>query len=389
MPRNDSLHYTLSVSSSSQSVLSARVFDRVKRVVLKVGTSLVSNDKFLLDEASLEIVAANVIAARARGIEAVLVTSGAVGAGMGVLGRSSRPKQIVESQACAAMGQSLLMHAYQNVFSRHQVAVAQILLTRTDIADRRRHQNVRRVMTWLLANGVLPIVNENDAVADDELKFGDNDSLSGLVADLVDADLLVLLTDVDGMYDRSGGRKRIPIVTSVNAEIYEQAGGASRESSTGGMVTKVRTAERMAHAGRVTVIASGRSQETMKRILAGEDVGTIFLPSGKKLDARKRWIADYLAPCGRIVVDAGAALALRRKGGSLLPAGIHAVEGHFGAGTAVSVVDEAGATVGQGLSAYSSREIGRIKGLRSDRIKSTLGYFRGDEVIHRNDLVVV
>ncbi len=360
----------------------------VHRLVLKVGTSLVSDARFRLDEASLEIVAANVMASRASGAETVLVTSGAVGAGMGRLGYASRPRDITAKQACAATGQSLLMHAYERVFARHEVTVAQVLITRADIADRHRHQNVRRVMDLLLARGVVPIVNENDAVADDELKFGDNDSLSGLVADLVEADLLVLLTDVNGLYDRGAGNKRIPVVTAVNQDIYALAGGAGTATSTGGMVTKIQTAERMARAGRVTVIASGRDRETVARILAGDDLGTTFLPGGRQLVARKRWIADHLAPRGRVVVDAGAAEALRRKGGSLLPRGVKAVEGSFSPGTAVSVVDEAGAPVGQGLTAYGSRELGRIKGLKSESIKETLGFTRGDEVIHRNDLVV-
>lgn len=360
----------------------------VRRVVLKVGTSLVSDARFRLDAASLEVVAANVLASRAAGAETVLVTSGAVGAGMGRLGYTARPREMTAKQACAAAGQSLLMHAYEKIFARHDVVIAQVLITRADIADRRRHQNVRRVMDHLLARGVVPIVNENDAVADDELKFGDNDSLSGLVADLVEADLLVLLTDVDGLYDREGGNRWIPVVPAVSAAIYALAGGAGSAASTGGMVTKIRTAERMARAGRATVIASGRDRATVEKVLAGDDVGTTFLPAGRKLDARKRWIADHLSPRGRIVVDAGAAEALRRKGGSLLPSGIRAVEGSFGPGTAVAVVDESGAAVGQGLAAYGSREIGRIKGLRSDRIKAVLGYARGDEVIHRNDLVV-
>jgi glutamate 5-kinase len=368
---------------------SSGVFGKVRRIVLKVGTRLVSDERFMLDTRALEVVAANVMAARARGADVVLVTSGAVGAGMGLLGLKTRPAAITEKQACAAAGQSLLMHEYQKAFSKHRVKVAQILITRSDIADRRRHQNVRRVMNHLLAHGVLPIVNENDAVADEELKFGDNDSLSGLVADLVDADGLVLLTDVDGLHDREKTRQRIPVVTSVSQEILAMAGGAGSVSSTGGMITKVRTAERMARAGRVTVIASGRDRDIVKRILDGDDVGTIFLPSGRKLEARKRWIADHLVPRGRIIVDSGAAHALRRKGGSLLPSGIRAVDGHFTAGSAVEVLDESGVVVGQGLAAYGAREIQSIKGLRSDRISGALGFSRGEEVIHRNDLAVI
>ncbi len=365
---------------------------RVERIVVKVGTSLLSDTRLRLDRASLAAVVANVMDARRSGAQAVLVTSGAVGAGMGLLGFERRPSLTVEKQACAAVGQSQLMHEYQRLFAKQQVVTAQVLLTRGDVTDRRGHQNVRRVMDRLLDRGVVPIVNENDVVADDEIdragKFGDNDTLSGLVADLVEADMLVILTDVDGLYEDRAARRRVPVVTAITPEIFALAGGAGSAASTGGMVTKIRTAERMARAGRVTVIASGREEGIMRRILEGEDVGTLFLPAGKRLEARKRWIADHLVARGRIVVDAGCAEALRRRGGSLLPGGIRGVEGTFAPGSAVEIVDEGGTRIGQGLCRYSGREIARIKGERSDRIESRLGHSRGAEVIHRDDLVI-
>jgi len=366
-----------------------REFGKVGRLVVKVGSSLLSDKSFQLDKKALGVVVANIMAARERGIETVLVTSGAVAAGMGALGLKKRPGVIIEKQACAAVGQSLLMHEYQRAFSERGVVTAQVLLTRLYMDNRTVHQNVRQVFRRLMDNWVLPIVNENDVVSADELKFGDNDTLSGLVADLVEADMLILLTDVDGLYVSDGcARTRLGVVPSVTPEIYSHVGGAGSVVSTGGMVTKVQTAERMARADRVTVIGYGRDAETVGRILAGEDVGTIFLPSGRKVEARKRWIAYYLRPHGRIVIDLGAVEALRRRGGSLLPSGITAVDGDFSRGAAVAVVAENGEIVGQGLSAYSSADVRRIKRLKSAKIKETLGYSHGDEVIHRDDLVI-
>ncbi len=379
---------TGSTGSAGNDAENRRAFGPVERMVIKVGTRLLSDASNGLDRIAVDRIAGHVMAGRDRGAAVILVTSGAVGAGMGRLDLKKRPTLMVEKQACAAVGQSLLMHGYELSFQRRKVNTAQILLTRSDISDRKKHQNIRRVMEHLLQKGIVPIVNENDVVSDDELKFGDNDTLSGLVADLIDADFLILLTDVEGLYSREASPRRIPVVPSVHEGIYELAGGAGGETSTGGMVTKLKTAERMSRAGRITVIADGRRPEIIDRILNGEDVGTIFLPSGKKLEARKRWIADHLQPRGRIIVDHGAAEALRKKGGSLLPGGIRQVTGVFTAGSAVEVVDEEEQRVGQGLAAYSNREIQAVMGQRSSKIKAILGYTRGDEVIHRNDLVV-
>lgn len=367
----------------------SRTLGNVGTVVIKVGTRLLSDENFLLNRTALSSVAANVLAARNAGARTVLVTSGAVGAGMGLLGLKKRPTSIIEKQACAAVGQSQLMHEYQLAFSKSGATTAQVLLTRSDISSRTKQQNIRRVMKRLLDDGIIPIVNENDVVADDELKFGDNDTLSGLVADLIDADLLIILTDVEGLYSSLHGKERIPIVTAISPEIYAIAGGEGSAASTGGMLTKIKTAEKMSRAGRATVIASGRPVDIVSGILAGDDVGTIFLPSGKKIVARKRWISDHLLTRGRIIVDRGAAEALRQKGGSLLPSGIRNVEETFPRGCAVLVVDETGATVGQGLTSYGSREILLIRGEKSSKIKSILGHTHGDEVIHRNDLVVL
>jgi len=359
-----------------------------RRVVIKVGTSLLSDSKMNLDRKSLSSVVENVLVARKMGKSAVLVTSGAVGAGMGKLGLKTRPKTSLEKQICAAVGQSLLMHEYERIFSESEVVTAQVLLTRNDIEDRRKHQNVRKVIEGLLEKNVLPIVNENDVVADDEIKFGDNDTLSGLVAEIIDAESLIILTDVDGLYGSIESKKIIPVVADIDSRLYEIAGGAGGENSVGGMITKLKVAEKMTRAGRITVNASGKRSDAVKKILSGENVGTLFLPSKKRIEARKRWIADQLISRGKIIVDAGAANALKNRGGSLLPKGIKGVSGSFVAGSPVEIVDESDLKIAQGLSAYSSRELGRIKGIRSDKIESVLGYTRGEEAIHRDNLVV-
>lgn len=363
--------------------------ENLSRVVIKVGTRLLSDEKFLLDKAAVRRVAKNVIHARDRGAQVVLVTSGAVAAGMGALKLSARPSRMIEKQACAAVGQSLLMHEYEKVFRRAGVQTAQVLLTRQEITSRSTHQTVRKMLNHLLTNGILPVVNENDVVSVDELKIGDNDTLSGLVADLVNAELLVILTDIDGMHTGdSADPRRISVVPTVTEDIRKMAGGAGSAGAVGGMMTKVETAERMARAGRLTAVISGRSNTAVRDLIDGKNMGTIFLPSGTKLASRKRWIADHLAPFGTIRVDPGAANALRKKGGSLLAIGITDVEGEFSRGAPVSVVDVDGSIIGQGLTAYSSSDIDRIKGIRSDQIKRTLGHFFGEEVIHRNDFVI-
>lgn len=361
----------------------------VKRLVIKVGTRLLSDSRYRLDKRRLAVVAGHVLEARARGIATVLVTSGAVGAGMGALGKSRRPSAMVEKQACAAVGQSLLMHEYGRIFSKAGVTTAQVLVTRSDMSDRERHQNVRRALDQLLENEILPIVNENDVVATEELHFGDNDMLSGLVADLLGAEMLAILTDVDGLYYGEGPRRAVlSTVSEITPEIVALARGPEKGASVGGMVTKIETAGRMARAGRVTVIANGRDRTAIRRILDGEEFGTVFLPSGRKLAARKRWIADYLRPSGRVVVDWGAANALRKRGSSLLPSGVRSVEGAFERGAAVVIVDEAAETVAHGLAAYSASEIDRIRGLRSGDIAKKLGYSCGEEIVHRDDLVL-
>ena len=262
-------------------------------------------------------------------------------------------------------------------------------MTRKETSDRNCVQNIRRVLEKLMGDQILPIINENDVVSVDELKFGDNDFLSGLVAELVGADLLILLTDVDGLLSEHGEVKtRISVVPTVTKDLLSIASGPGSSAATGGMITKLETADRMSRAGKLTVIGNGKETNVIKKILDGKDVGTVFLPSGKKMASRKKWIADYLLALGSVTVDSGAARALTKRGGSLLPSGIVAVDGDFGRGSAIRVLSETGGLLAQGLALYGKSDIERIKGSKSSAIAEILGYSNGDEVIHRNDLVI-
>jgi glutamate 5-kinase len=294
----------------------------------------------------------------------------------------------------AAVGQSTLMHSYEQLFAWHGITVAQALLTKTDLVDRLGYLNARRTLLTLLELGVVPIINENDVVAVEELagaSFGDNDSLSGFVANLVDADLLVLLSDVSGLYtadpDKDKDAELIHRVAHVDKGIEKMAGG-TRGRGTGGMATKVQAAKMATAGGATAVIAGGQEKDVLLRLVKGEAIGTLFPPTVSKMESRKRWILSGLATKGKLLVDEGAATALKKQNKSLLPAGIKAVEGEFERGDAVNIYDEEGERLACGITNYSSHELSIIKGSRSDKIQSLLGYGYGDEVVHRNNLVV-
>lgn len=353
---------------------------RFRRVVIKVGTSLLTRGA-RLDLRRISAVAAEVAAARAAGAEALLVTSGAVAAGMGALAWRARPRDLPRLQSAAAVGQGLLIDAYRAAFRRHRLEVAQILLTHEDLADRRRHVNARATVTTLLTLGVVPVANENDTVSVDELRFGDNDALAALLATLVGADLLLILTDVEGFYMGSAGSRRIvPVVPEITPEVEAAAGGAGSATSLGGMRSKIAAARTAGAAGIPTVLASGRKKGIVRRVLAGEDVGTTFL-AGERLDARRRWIAGHLRVRGRILVDEGAARALA-TGRSLLPVGVVGVEGAFAAGDCVEVV-AAGRVVARGLARYDAEGARRVAGKRSDPAAGV------EEIVHRDDLALI
>jgi len=322
----------------------------------------------------------------------ILVTSGAMGAGCNRLGLQERPRTIPEKQAVCAVGQGLLMETYSKLFSEYNHVVAQILLTREDITERRRHLNARHTLTQLLKLGVTPIVNENDTVAVDEIKFGQNDTLSSLVAGLVGADLLLILTDVNGVHSSdprlSNDSTRIPIIHEITPEIEAMAGGPGSRLASGGMVSKIQAARIATLSGTAVVIAHGQTENVLRRVIDGEDIGTLFLPSPHVLGSRKRWIAFYQQPRGDLMVDQGAAQALVEEGKSLLPVGVIASKGYFEEGDLVRIVDTKGRELARGLANYKSDEIKLIKGLPSSQIATKLGHKYYDDVVHRDNLVI-
>jgi glutamate 5-kinase len=370
-----------------------RALTHARRLVVKVGSGLVTAPGLGPDPDRIERLAGDIAAARRDEREVALVSSGAIATGMARLALAERPRSIPEKQAAAAVGQSALMWQYEIAFKRHGLAVGQVLLTAQDIGDRTRYLNARNTLLALLGFGVVPIVNENDTVAVEEIKVGDNDNLSALVASLVEADLLVLLTDVDGLYTadpaRDPGAAKLDLVETLTDEILTMAGAHEDGVSVGGMATKLQAAQKAAASGVPMVIASGREPGVLGRILAGEPVGTCFLPRADRLGARKRWIAFAVPPQGRLAVDAGAARALTRQGRSLLPSGVTGVEGEFEAGDVVAVVDGDGREFARGLVNFEAGELRRIRGAKTQEIETRLGYKSVDEVIHRDNLVIL
>jgi glutamate 5-kinase len=363
-----------------------------RRLVVKVGSSVLTRDGSLR-RATFSNVVRQVAELCRAGREVVLVSSGAIAVGARTLGWPHPGRSIPEKQAAAAVGQIGLCEIYQRRFARYGRKVAQVLVTRSGLDDRERFLNARHTLTTLLALGVVPIVNENDTVATEEIRFGDNDRLSATVVNLVAADLLVILTDVEGLYREppAPARPRPPlfgVVESLTPEVARAARGAASVFGRGGMLTKLEAARIAARSGAATAIASGLRRDTLLRVAAGEPVGTLFL-AGERLASRKHWIAYTAKPRGRIVVDDGAVRALRERGRSLLPAGIERVEGRFGIGDLVTCVDGSGREVARGLVAYAASEVERIRGLSTREVGRVLGYSNGDEVIHRDDLVLV
>lgn len=381
------------IKSLRDSVLDMQKFARenafksIKRVVVKVGTSTITSPDMRLSLDRIGNLARELVQAKESGKDVVLVTSGAIAAGMGKLGWRTRPKIIPRQQAAAAIGQGHLMHTYEEIFGKYGQLVAQVLLTQEDIIDRRRYTNANNTLSTLLQCGVIPIVNENDTVAVDEIKVGDNDTLSALVTNLVKADLLLILSDIDGFYDSS--EQTIEVIPSITTEIKEMAGGEGSIVSVGGMMTKLRAAEIVTGAGEIMVIANGQKPDVITRVLAGRNEGTVFLPRSDKMPGRKRWIAYSIPYRGTIRVDAGAKLALTKRGKSLLPSGITGVSGDFQFGDAVRCVDESDREFARGLTNYSAKEVEDIKGKQTEQIEAILGHMYYDEVIHRDNLVIL
>jgi glutamate 5-kinase len=364
-----------------------------KRIVVKVGSSLVTNQGTGLDMTALGNWAAQIATLRAQGCEVVLVSSGAIAEGMQRLGWKQRPSAVHELQAAAAVGQMGLVQAYESCFRQHKLNAAQVLLTHADLTDRERYLNARSTLRTLLSLGVIPIINENDTVVTDEIKFGDNDTLGALVANLIEADALVILTDQDGLYTadprKDNSATLISVALAGDPALEMMAGGAGSHIGRGGMITKVLAAKRAARSGAHTVIASGHERDVLPRLLQGESIGTLLTATALSLDARKQWLADHLQVSGRVSLDAGAVRALRGDGKSLLPIGVTQVNGEFQRGAVVAILDEKGADIARGLVNYSADEARRIAGKASGEIESILGYVDEPELIHRDNLVLL
>ena len=363
-----------------------------RRLVVKVGSGVIAHPQGGLREEVVSGLALDLADLRNQGMEVILVSSGAVAAGIGVLGLQGRPKSIPSKQACAAVGQAHLIWAYERHFERWGQKVAQVLLTRDDLEHRRRYLNARNALFTILKMGVIPIINENDTVMVEEIKFGDNDNLSALVAMMAEADLLVILSTVEGLYtcDPSrGGASLLREVRSINGELGKCDVSGLSSVGTGGMASKVEAIKKVVASGIPAVIARGDEPRVLWRILEGEEVGTFFLPREERLVGRKMWIGYTLQPVGSLVIDDGAVEALVRRGKSLLPRGVLEVRGAFEMGDPVSCLDKDGREVARGLVNYSSPEIEKIKGVHSSKIQEVLGYHHSDEVIHRDNLVVL
>jgi len=364
-----------------------------KRFVVKVGSTLVTNGGSGLDTSAIARWAGQIAKLCRTGKEVVLVSSGAIAEGMQRLGWTKRPQSIHELQAAAAVGQMGLVQVYESCFREHGLRTAQVLLTHADLADRQRYLNARSTLLTLLGLGIIPVINENDTVVTDEIRFGDNDTLGAMVTNLVEADCLVILTDQPGLYTDDPRRNpNATLVRSARAgepRLEEMAGGTGSSIASGGMLTKVLAAKRAARSGAETVIASGREDDVLVRLAAGESIGTLLVPDTTPLAARKQWLADHLQIAGRFIIDAGAAGALLSGGKSLLPIGVSRVEGNFDRGAVVACVSPEGIEVARGLSNYGAQEARRIAGHASIEIESILGYVDEPELIHRNNLVVL
>ena len=373
---------------------SREALKKVKRLVIKVGTSTITYANGKRNFSQIDRLAREISDLQNQGKEMILVTSGAVAVGVDRMGLPGKPKTIPGKQAAAAVGQGVLMHTYEKFFADYGQIVAQVLITKTEAIDRHRYTNTRNTFMELMRQRVIPIVNENDVVALDELKIGDNDNMSALVAGIVDADLVIILSDVDGLYTANPQTHPdaviVPEVAEITPEIEASAGGVGSARGTGGMATKIQAAKAATSSGIHLVIASGTEKNAITRVLQGEELGTLFVSRENRLQFRKRWLAFGAKIAGSIVVDDGCAKAIRKAGGcSILPAGVFAVQGEFLPGSTVSVIDKDAHELARGLVHYSSAELEQIKGCNSGEIANILGHKNFDEVIHRDDLVIL
>ncbi|MCX6138558.1 MAG: glutamate 5-kinase [Ignavibacteriales bacterium] len=364
-----------------------------RKIVIKIGTNLLADKMTGVNTERLESIARSVAQLQSRGKQVALVSSGAIGAGVAALQLKTRPRTLAKKQAAAAIGQPLLMEAYEHAFRKHRCMIGQILLTKEDFIDRRRFVNARNTFAALFEQGVVPIVNENDTVAVEEIKLGDNDNLSAFVVNLIGADLLILLSDIDGLYSDDPARHSkatlIPVVEKITPQIERLARSSNPELSTGGMITKIQAAKRCVSSGAAMIIANGNNPEIIDDIVSGTYVGTIFLPDGRGLNRKKKWIGFVSHAEGVIVVDDGAKNALVVKKKSLLASGIMTVRGEFDKGDTVLVCDAAGNNIAKGVVRYSHGDLARIKGKKSHEAAKILGCKTCEEVIRRDDLAVI
>ncbi len=366
---------------------------QARRIVVKIGSSLLTNAGAGLDRAAIGDWVRQVAALRSRGIEVLVVSSGAIAEGLKRLGWARRPKAVNELQAAAAVGQMGLVQMWESCFAEVGLHTAQVLLTHEDLGDRRRYLNARSTLKTLVALGTVPIINENDTVVVDEIRFGDNDTLGALVTNLIEADALVILTDQKGLYSadprRDPAAELVPRAIAGDPALERMAGGAGSALGSGGMITKVLAARRAARSGAHTAIVWGREPDVLLRLFGGEAIGTLLAARTQPVAARKQWLADHLKPSGRITLDAGAVKALVQDGKSLLPIGATAVEGHFERGEVVSLAGPDGREIARGLVNYAATETARILRKPTSEIEAVLGYLSEPELIHRDNLVVL
>jgi glutamate 5-kinase len=360
-----------------------------KRVVVKLGTGVLTSGVGQLDTARIAAVCADLAALRRAGTEVIVVSSGAVGLGMGRLGLRKRPAGLAQKQACAAVGQSLLMQTWQRGFEPHALTVAQVLLTHEDLRERSRHLGVKACLQCILDYDAIPVINENDTVSAAEIKVGDNDTLSALVASLVGAQYLVILSTAPGLIDLHGTRLIVPVVEKITPAVEAMAGGTSSETAVGGMVSKISAARIATKAGCGVFIASGAEPDILARLFSGRSPGTFFVPSGLPMESKKRWLTWFQRPVGVIQVNAAAVPVLREQGRSLLPVGVTGSQGTFAAGEVVDLAGPDGAVFARGETAFADTEIASIAGRSTEQLKPLYPGRRRLEVIHRNDLVLL
>ncbi|MDP6046846.1 MAG: glutamate 5-kinase [Phycisphaerae bacterium] len=362
------------------------VLPNARRIVVKVGTNAICESTGRPDEEAIAALAQQIAEVMASGVSVTMVASGAIGAGVGELNLDERPKTTPHLQAAAAVGQGQLMRNFHDIFARYGVRVAQVLVTRSGFEDHQRYLNTRNTLAALEEYGALAIINENDTVAIEELRYGENDVLAAIVANMLGADLLVLLTVVDGVL--SDGEV-VDVITQVDDETMSLVSASGSKFGTGGMATKLQAADMVIRAGEAAVIANARTPNVLTRLLAGERLGTVFMPADRKMSSKRRWIGLTASPVGRIIVDSGAARALKEQGKSLLPSGVTGVEGMFAKGDMVAVLDDQDREIARGLTNYSSDQVETIKGLKTDKIVQVLGDKPYDEVIHRNNMAII